>query len=167
MPTWSTPALLLAGRLLLALMFVLSGPGKIANAEATAGYMASAGLPGWPLLAMAVGAFEVLTGVALAIGLQTRRAALALAVFTVAASLGFHAFWAVPADQQFMQQLLFLKNLAVAGGLLFVAGSGAGAWSVEARFAPVHRARGSSHPHAPARARAHADEDADPQAHKA
>jgi putative oxidoreductase len=71
----------------------------------------------------------------------TRWSALALALFTLVASLVFHAFWSAPPEQQFVQQLLFMKNVAVAGGLLFVAGAGAGAWSLEAwRPAAAHAA---------------------------
>lgn len=128
----------LAGRLLLASVFVLSGPGKIANASATAAFMASGGLPASAGLALLVGFFEVFAGLALAVGFKTRWVALALAAFTLVASLLFHAYWAVPAEQQFVTQLLFLKNLAIVGGLLFVAGSAAGGWSWEAfRFPRV------------------------------
>jgi putative oxidoreductase len=58
---------------------------------------------------------------------------LVLAVFTLAASYVFHAFWAVPAEQAFVTQLLFFKNIAVVGGLLAVAANGAGGWSLDAR----------------------------------
>src|SRR5262245_49832494 len=100
----------LVGRVLLALLFVLSGPGKIAQAAATAGFMASGGLPNSPALAVLVGLFEVVAGLALATGAFTRWAALALALFTAMASVMFHAYWLAPADQQFVQQLLFSKN---------------------------------------------------------
>jgi putative oxidoreductase len=60
-----------------------------------------------------------------------------LAAFTLMASYFFHAFWAVPADQAFVTQLLFYKNIAVAGGLLALVASGAGGWSVDARREPV------------------------------
>jgi putative oxidoreductase len=66
-------------------------------------------------------------------GYGTRIAALALALFTLVASFFFHAFWAVPADQAFVVQLLFFKNIAVVGGLLALAASGAGEWSLDAR----------------------------------
>ncbi|MCX2863527.1 DoxX family protein [Paucibacter sp. PLA-PC-4] len=133
MPATLTSALSLAGRVLLALIFVLAGPGKLANPAGTAAYMASSGLPANHLLALAVGAFELLAGLALIIGFQTRWAALALAGFTLVASFMFHAFWALPAEQQMMQQLLFMKNIALAGGLLVLAANGAGALSLDAR----------------------------------
>ena len=58
-----------------------------------------------------------------------------LAAFTLVASFFFHAYWAVPADQQMVQNLLFNKNIAIVGGLLILAAFGAGAWSLDARRA--------------------------------
>ena len=75
---------------------------------------------------------EIIGGVALIAGFGTRIAALALAVFTLVASFFFHNYWAMPADQQFVQQLLFFKNMAVVGGLLTLAAWGAGALSLDA-----------------------------------
>lgn len=122
-------------RVLLALMFVLAGIGKLGGLEGTAGYIASKGLPMPMVLAVAVGVLELVAGVLLIIGWQARWAALALAVFTVVASVLFHNYWAMPAEQQMMQQLMFMKNLAVTGGLLLVFAFGAGALSVDARRA--------------------------------
>jgi putative oxidoreductase len=124
---------LVVARILLALMFVLSGFGKLTGLEGTAGYIASKGLPVPMLLAAAAGVLELVAGVLLIIGWQARWAALALAVFTLVASVLFHNYWAMPAEQQMMQQLMFMKNLAVTGGLLFVFAFGAGALSLDAR----------------------------------
>jgi putative oxidoreductase len=85
------------------------------------------------VLAVLTAALELLGGLALALGFQARFAALALAVFTVVASLLFHKFWAVPAEQVMVQQLMFMKNIAVAGGLLFVFSLGAGPASLDNR----------------------------------
>jgi putative oxidoreductase len=120
---------------LLALMFVLAGFGKLTGLEGTAGYIASKGLPAPMLLAVATGVLELVAGVLLIIGWQARWAALALAGFTVVASVLFHNYWAMPAEQQMMQRLMFMKNLAVTGGLLFVFAFGAGALSLDARRA--------------------------------
>ena len=118
----------LVGRLLLALMFILAGFGKLADVSGTAAYIASAGLPFPTLLAVAVGLVELLVA-----GLAVRWFGLALAVFTMMASVIFHAYWAAPADQAFIVQLLFMKNLSVAGGLLLISALGAGPLSIDAR----------------------------------
>lgn len=126
---------LLVARLLLALMFVMAGVSKLTGLEGTAGYIASAGLPMAQVLAFGAGVLEVAAGVMLIVGWQARWAALALAAFTVLASLLFHNFWAMPKDQQFMEQLMFMKNLAITGGLLFVFAFGPGSLSLDARRA--------------------------------
>ena len=116
----------LIGRILLALIFIISGLGKLANPAGTAGFMESMGVPGilvWPTLAL-----EILGGIALVIGFQTRIAAFALAVFSIAAAVIFHHDFA---DQ--MQMIMFLKNLSIAGGLLLLSASGALALGVDCR----------------------------------
>jgi putative oxidoreductase len=132
--SFKTP-LVVAGRVLLALMFVLAGFSKLGNIAGTAGYIASAGLPVASVLAVAVALLELVGGLALAVGFHARWAALALGLFTLLASVLFHKFWAVPADQQFVQQLMFMKNLAVSGGMFMVAALGAGPLSIDARRA--------------------------------
>ena len=125
--------LVVTGRVLLALIFVTSGFSKLGGLEGTAGYIASAGLPAPMALAVLAGLLEVVAGIALAVGFQARWAALSLAVFTLIASVFFHAFWAMPAEQAFMQQLMFMKNLSIVGGLLVVTALGAGPASIDAR----------------------------------
>lgn len=123
------------GRVLLALMFILSGFGKLTDIQHTAGFIASGGLPMPVVLAVVVGAFELLAGIALVLGYKVRWTGLALGLFTLAASVVFHAYWAVAADQQYVTQLLFMKNVSVAGGLLLVSALGAGSLSVDRRQA--------------------------------
>jgi len=125
--------LALIGRLLLAWMFIPAGWGKIAGFAGAVGHATSAGLP-LPQVGVAVGLLiEVLGGVALLLGLGTRWAALALAVFTLVAAFFFHNYWAMPEAQRMMQQLMFGKNIAIAGGLLAFAAFGAGGFSLDAR----------------------------------
>ena len=135
--TRQTPitSVVILARILLALMFVIAGASKFANLQGTAGYITSGGLPFGALLAPVVAAVELFFGLAIIVGWQARRAALGLALFTIVASLFFHKFWAVPADQAFVQQLMFLKNMAAAGGLLMVFSFGAGPGSLDARGA--------------------------------
>ena len=127
--------LTLASRILLAWIFLASGIEKLGALRGTAEAIASTGLPLEFPLAVLVAVFEVTAAIALVAGWYTRAAALALALFTVAASFLFHAYWQVPPVQQHVQQLLFLKNLAITGGLLSVGAFGPGGWSVDARRA--------------------------------
>ena len=131
--TTAQNALNLAGRVLLAALFLPAGISKLTGFEGTVGYIASAGLPLPAVGAVLALLVEIVGSVALIAGFGTRIAALVLALFTLVASFFFHAFWAVPADQAFMVQLLFFKNVAVVGGLLTLAANGAGGWSLDAR----------------------------------
>ncbi|MBA3059066.1 MAG: DoxX family protein [Gammaproteobacteria bacterium] len=123
----------LAARLLMVALFLPAGIGKLTGFAGTVGYISSAGLP-LPTLAAAIAVIvEIVGSLALLAGFGTRIAALVLAAFTLVASFFFHNYWGVPADQAFMQQLLFFKNIAVVGGLLAIAANGAGAWSLDSR----------------------------------
>ena len=133
--TTAQNALNLAGRVLLAALFLPAGISKLTGFEGTVGYIASVGLPLPAVGAVLALLVEIVGSVALIAGFGTRIAALVLALFTLVASFFFHAFWAVPADQAFMVQLLFFKNVAVVGGLLTLAANGAGGWSLDARRA--------------------------------
>lgn len=123
----------LFGRLLLALLFIPAGISKISGFEGTVGYIASVGLPLPALAAIGTIALEIGAGLMLAVGWKARWAALALAGFTLLATILFHNFWAMPADKAFVQQLMFFKNIAVVGGLLVVAAFGAGRLSLDGR----------------------------------
>jgi putative oxidoreductase len=125
--------LTLAARILMALLFLIAGIGKIAGFAGTSGYIASKGLPLPELDAVIAIVVEVGGGLALIAGFQTRVVALVMAVFTVASAVIFHNFWALPADQVMVNQIMFLKNLSITGGLLMFTAFGAGAMSVDAK----------------------------------
>ena len=127
--------LALVGRILLALMFVLAGASKIGDYAGTVGYMAAYHVPMPNVLAVSTIALELGGGLALVFGQYTRWAALALGLFTLLASFIFHPFWAVPADQAMVTNLLFMKNISVAGGMFVLAAFGAGAFSLDAKRA--------------------------------
>jgi putative oxidoreductase len=114
------------GRILLSLIFVQSGIGKIAQYAGTQGYMESAGVPG-ALLPLVI-AVELAGGLAVILGWQARLAAFLLAGFSLLSGLLFHGNFA---DQ--MQMILFMKNVALAGGFLMIVSHGAGPFSVDGR----------------------------------
>jgi putative oxidoreductase len=116
----------LTGRILLALMFVLSGFTKIGAYSGTQQYMEAFGVPG--VLLPLVIFLELVGGLMIAAGLFTRITALALAGFTLVSAILFHANFG---DQ--MQTILFLKNISVAGGFLMLMAFGPGALSIDAR----------------------------------
>lgn len=124
-------ALNLLGRLAIAGLFLPAGFNKLMGVEGTTVYFASLGLPAGALLVWVVIAIELLGGLALILGYRTRLIAISLAIFTLLASIAGHAFWAAPADAAFIQQLLFFKNIAVIGGLLVLASSGSGKFSID------------------------------------
>jgi putative oxidoreductase len=114
----------LVGRFLIAALFVLAGWGKITAYAGTQGYMASAGVPGGllPLVILT----ELGGGLAIVLGLYTRGVAVLLAGFSLVTGFIFHH----GADQ--VSQIMLLKNVAIAGGFLFLAGNGAGSISLDA-----------------------------------
>jgi putative oxidoreductase len=114
----------LLGRLMLATIFIVSGYGKIAGYDATAGYMAALGVPA--LLLPVVIALELGGGIALALGWKTRIVAFLLGGFTMLAALIFHSDLG---DQ--IQQIMFLKNVAIAGAFLMLVANGPGALTLD------------------------------------
>jgi len=129
---YQNPTVLL-GRILLGLIFVLAGVGKILGFEGAVGYIASKGLPLPQVVAALTICIEVGGGLALMLGFFTRWAAFGLAVFTLLAALIFHNFWASPEAMKMAQQTNFLKNLSIAGGMLVLAVFGPGALSLDAK----------------------------------
>ena len=123
-----------AGRLLLAVLFLLAGLSKLGAYSATAAYMASAGLPG-ALLPLVI-ATEVLGSLAIILGWKTRIVATLLAGFTLLTALTFHTNFA---DQT--QMIMFLKNVSIAGGFLLLIANGAGRYSLDGRLANISSPR--------------------------
>ena len=123
----------LVARVFLGHIFLLAGLSKITAYEGTAGYMEAMGVPG-NLLPLVI-AFEVIAGLAIIIGFQTRWTAVALAGFSVVAAVIFHSNFS---DQ--IQMILFMKNIAIAGGFLLLAVHGAGSYSLDNRRASFNAA---------------------------
>jgi putative oxidoreductase len=120
--TFSAPL----GRVLIALIFVVAGIGKIGGYAGTQGYMESMGVPG--MLLPLVIALELLGGLAIILGWQTRLVAFLLAGFCIVSGVLFHG-----EIGDSMQRIQLLKNLGLAGGFLFLVAHGAGAWSLDNR----------------------------------
>ena len=130
----------LAGRILLSLIFLISGFGKITGFDATVAFIASKGLPlpqAGACLAIVV---ELGAGVMLTIGFKARWAALALAILTFAAAVLFHDFWNSDAASRPFETIHFLKNVSIIGGLLMVFAFGPGRYSID-RTIPAPRSR--------------------------
>lgn len=117
----------LTGRILLALMFVMSGFTKISAYAGTQQFMEAVGVPG--VLLPLVILLELVGGLMIAAGFFTRVTALALAGFTLVSAVLFHANFG---DQ--MQMILFLKNVSIAGGFLMLVAFGPGSLSIDARW---------------------------------
>jgi putative oxidoreductase len=120
----------LVGRILIALLFVVSGFGKLTGFEGTVGYIAGKGLPLPQLMAVGAIIVELGAGLMLVLGWKARWAATALGVFTAVSALLFHNFWATPADEM-QNQIHFMKNVSMLGGLLYVVVHGGGPLSVD------------------------------------
>ena len=137
MNTTNNPAVVnaaaLLGRILLAIIFIKSGWGKIGGFEGTAGYMASKGLPMVQVLLVLTILVELGAGLLLAIGYKARWAALVLFLFLVPVTFVFHPFWGIPPEQVQNQMNHFLKNVAIMGGMLMVFALGPGALSLDRR----------------------------------
>lgn len=125
----------LAGRSALALIFIVSGLGKLTDPATTGAYIASKGLPLATVLAVLAGAIEVAGGLSVVLGARARWGALALAAFLVPVTIIFHNPAGLVGMAAQMEMIQVFKNLAILGGLLTVASLGAGPVSVDSRLA--------------------------------
>lgn len=123
--------LVLIGRILLSVMFIMAGWGKLTAIGGTAAYFGSMGFPAPTVVAVLVGLLEFFGGIAVLVGFQTRIAAILLGLFTLAATATAHMNWT--GDTGMTQFMFFQKNLGVAGGFFILAAYGAGALSIDAK----------------------------------
>lgn len=122
---------LLAGRILIALLFIVFGYLKLTNFGGTVGYFTKWGFPMPEVTTVVAIVFELGFGVLLAIGWKTRWWAWALALYVVIAAAVAHRYWTYEPAQVFAQMSFFYKNLAIVGGLLYIAAMGPGRYSVD------------------------------------
>ncbi|MFB9950453.1 DoxX family protein [Rhizobium puerariae] len=145
MSSTANSSLLLAGRVLLAIMFIAAGFQKLVDPSSTAGMITGAGLPAATLLAYVAGIFELVAGLAVLTGFQTKIAAILLALFCLFTAFVFHngviniPGFAPEANGLLtvFNGLIFWKNVSLAGGFLALAAAGAGAYSIDARRGSV------------------------------
>jgi putative oxidoreductase len=128
-------AIAVVARLAIALIFLWSGVGKFLASEGATAYMQQFGVPFAAVLVWAVIALELGGGLALVLGWRTRLTAAALALFTLVAAVIFHAFWAADAAQALNEEIHFMKNVAIFGGLLMLVAHGAGRYGLDAQRA--------------------------------
>lgn len=122
---------LFMGRLCLCTIFILAGVGKLLDYEGTAQMMASKGMTMIPLFLYSAAFVEIVGGLSLLFGFKIRIGSALLLLFLIPTTLIFHDFWNVGENEQALQMIMFLKNLAIFGGLLYVLACGAGAFSID------------------------------------
>ncbi|PQO26302.1 DoxX family protein [Blastopirellula marina] len=131
-----TPIVSIAGRVMLATIFVLSAVGnKIPNFDGVAGYMASVGVPAPHFLLAGAILFLIVGGASVAAGFYARIGASLLLVFLVLATYYFHDFWNLEGQEAQMQTIQFMKNLSMAGAMVYIIANGSGAGSLDGSYA--------------------------------
>jgi putative oxidoreductase len=146
------PAFIIFGRILFAVLFIYSGVTKLFAVPATADFIASkvaipaalapyasqletaAGMPMPQILAIAVGAFEIIGGLMIALNFGARFFAILMIIFVAAATFYFHDFWNQAPPDNAKTLIEALKNLSIIGGLFIIAGYGRGPRAVEAAY---------------------------------
>jgi len=121
----------LLGRMLLVILFFISGFGKISDFQGTAQYIAGQGLPFRQLLTALAILCELGGAIAIAIGWKTRWVAALLVLFMIVITPIFHKFWGIPPDQAMDQQIHFMKNVSILGGFLLLSAFGPGRYSLD------------------------------------
>jgi putative oxidoreductase len=128
-----TNAAALAGRILIALIFVISGASKIGGFSGVAGYIGSKGLPMPEVLAALTIALELGGGILLVLGWKTRWVALLFFLWLIPTTLVFHRFWGIDAAQVQNQFGNFMKNVSIMGAMAMLMAFGPGPYSVDKR----------------------------------
>lgn len=126
-------ALLLAGRLLMAILFLVMGWGKLTDFQAAVGYMVQTGAPVPTLSATLAIIVELGAGLALVTGFLIEPVAIILALYTIITGLIGHHFWTMSGMLRYDMMIHFYKNISIAGGLLILAAAGAGRFALRLR----------------------------------
>ncbi|HEY9789958.1 MAG TPA: DoxX family protein [Candidatus Obscuribacterales bacterium] len=120
----------LIGRILMSIIFIVSGCAKIMEWNGTLQMMAAKGIPAAPVVLAIATVIELAGGIAILFGIYSRMSALIMLLYLIPVTLTMHDFWAVIPAQMNIQLVNFLKNLAIMGGLAMLAGYGPGRYSV-------------------------------------
>lgn len=123
---------MLLGRWLLSIIFILSGIGKLLDYSGTAHYMTAQGMTFVPFFLIAAALVEIIFGLAVFLGFKARLGALVLMLFLIPVTLIFHDFWNQGPETYQLQMIMFMKNVAIFGGLLILACAGPGKLSLDA-----------------------------------
>jgi putative oxidoreductase len=125
-------AVLAVGRIVIAILFVMSGLEKVMDLNGTAAAIGGKGLPLPQVLAIATVIVELGGGLLIIVGWQTRLVALALAIFSAVAGYFFHDFWHYPPGAEHTDNMIhFMKNISIIGGFLMLCAAGAGRYSLD------------------------------------
>lgn len=124
--------LLFLGRLCIAAIFISAAINKFLNYDATVAFMSTKGLPNIPLLLFLAAFVELIGGLSLVLGYKARWGALILMIFLGITTYLFHDFWNIQGEGRDLQMIMFLKNLAIFGGLIYVLACGAGCLACDA-----------------------------------
>lgn len=128
---YSNSVVPLIGRILLCLIFLVSGISKIFNFGPTASHMGNVGLPMPEILLVVTIVIEVIGGLMILLGWGVRWAGLIIFLWLIPTTFLFHAFWDVPADRMRMEMNAFMKNIAIMGGMLYLWAFGSGPFSLD------------------------------------
>jgi putative oxidoreductase len=135
------------GRVLLALIFVLSGISKLGAIGTTSAHMAQAGIPYANDLVWGAVALELGGGILLIVGLLTRLVGLAFFFYTLTLAVIFHAYWTMTGAAAHAQHTAFFEHLAIMGGMIYVVAFGAGPYSIDAMIRGRHPQAALAPPH--------------------
>jgi putative oxidoreductase len=125
---------LLVARVLLSLLFLIFGWGKLTNFGATVGYFAHTGVPLPELAAIVAIIMEFFVGILIVLGILTRPLALLLALYTLGTALIGHPYWTMSGAVQFDAEINFYKNISIIGGLILLWVTGAGRYAVDPKL---------------------------------
>jgi putative oxidoreductase len=131
--------IILIARILLVILFVISGWGKLTNYGWAVSYMATTGAPAPQIAAVLAIAIELFVGIAILLGIFTRPLALLMALFTLVAAFIGHRYWTMTGADQYFNEMHFYKNVSIVGGFLLLYSTGAGKYSLDTALGRISR----------------------------